>query len=56
MPAGQGSANLDAVIAKYRDEAFAQNEEKMREIAENRVPREQPVKSLKKLTPSALDS
>ncbi|GAB7364975.1 hypothetical protein MBLNU230_g5758t1 [Neophaeotheca triangularis] len=56
VPAGNGSANMDAVIAKYRDEAFAQNEEKLKQVQENRVPREQPVRSLKKLTPAGLDS
>lgn len=56
VPAGNGSANMDAVIAKYRDEAFAQNEEKLKQVQENRVPREQPVRSLKKMTPAGLDS
>ena len=56
VPAGHGSANIDGLIAKYQKESFAQNEEKLAQVAENRVPREQPVKPFNKVTPAAADS
>lgn len=56
MPAGHGGANLDHLIAKYEKEAFEQNERKLQEVRENRVPREKPVSDFRKVTPAAADS
>jgi len=56
VPAGQGSVNLDVLIAKYEKEAFEAQEEKMRQLKENRVPVEQPVSDFRKVTPAAADS
>jgi hypothetical protein len=56
VPAGQGGANIDHLIAKYEKEAFEQNERKHQEIKENRVPREQPLKPFAKRTPAGTDS
>lgn len=56
VPAGHGGANLDHLIAKYEKEAFEQNERKLQEVKENRVPREQPVTPFAKRTPAASDS
>ncbi|CZT17296.1 related to NADH-ubiquinone oxidoreductase 17.8 kDa subunit [Ramularia collo-cygni] len=56
VPAGQGSANLDVLIAKYEKEAFAAQEEKLQQLRENRVPAEQPVPDYLKVTPAAADS
>lgn len=56
VPAGHGGANLDHLIAKYEKEAFDQNERKLQEVKENRVPREQPVTPFAKRTPAASDS
>lgn len=56
VPAGHGSANIDGLIAKYQKEAFARNEEKLAQVQENRVPREQPMKPFNKVTPAANDS
>lgn len=56
MPAGQGGANLDGLIEKYKKEAFEENEKKMQQVRENRVPREQPLRDFKKVTPAAADS
>lgn len=56
VPAGHGGANLDHLIAKYEKEAFEQNERKLQEVKENRVPREQPLVPLSKRTPAAADS
>ncbi|KAM0718741.1 hypothetical protein Q7P37_005812 [Cladosporium fusiforme] len=56
VPAGQGGANLDHLIAKYEKEAFEQNERKLQEVRENRVPREQPLGDFPKRTPAAADS
>lgn len=44
VPAGQGGANIDHVIAKYRQEAYEENEKKLQQIRENNVPSEQPMK------------
>ena len=43
VPAGHGSANVDHVIAKYEKEAFEDNERKMQQVRENKVPAEQPL-------------
>ncbi|TKA82747.1 hypothetical protein B0A55_01113 [Friedmanniomyces simplex] len=43
VPAGQGSANLDHVIAKFEKENFAENERKMRQLREDKVPIERPM-------------
>ena len=56
MPAGQGGANIDHLIAKYEKEAYEQNERRHQEIKENRVPREQPLTPFAKRTPAATDS
>lgn len=56
VAAGQGSVNIDALIAKYEKEAFEDNEKKMQQLQENRVPREQPVDRLSKTTAAAVDS
>ncbi|GIZ40135.1 hypothetical protein CKM354_000348700 [Cercospora kikuchii] len=41
--AGHGSANLDELIAKYEKEAVEENERKLQQVKENKVPVEQPV-------------
>lgn len=56
VPAGQGGANIDHLIAKYEKEAYEQNEKKHQEVRENRVPREQPVVDFVKRTPASRDS
>ncbi|KAK5117653.1 hypothetical protein LTR62_005076 [Meristemomyces frigidus] len=43
VPAGQGGANIEHVIAKYRQEAYEENEKKLQQIRENNVPAEQPM-------------
>ncbi|KAK0265341.1 hypothetical protein LTR91_010575 [Friedmanniomyces endolithicus] len=43
VPAGQGSANLDHVIAKFERESYADNERKLKQLKENNVPCEQPL-------------
>ena len=50
VPAGQGSANIDKVIAKYEQEAFSENEKKVQQLKENNVPAEQPFEPLVKLS------
>lgn len=50
VPAGH-YANLDHVIAKYEKEAFAENERKLQQVRENRVPCEQPFEPLAKSPP-----
>lgn len=53
VPAGHGSANLDRVIAKYEQESFAENERKLQQLRENKVPCEQPFEPLAKSPPAA---
>ncbi|KAK3670546.1 hypothetical protein LTR78_009514 [Recurvomyces mirabilis] len=43
VPAGQGSANIDHVIAKYEKEAYEANEKKLQQVRVNAVPIEQPL-------------
>ncbi|KAK5127040.1 hypothetical protein LTR85_008399 [Meristemomyces frigidus] len=52
VPAGQGSANIDHVIAKYEQEAFAENDRKLQQLRENKVPSEQPFEPLTKMPPA----
>ena len=52
IPAGQGSANIDKVIAKYRQEANEANERKLQQVRENQVPVEQPFEPLVKIVPA----
>jgi hypothetical protein len=56
VPAGQGSVNLDAVIAKYEKEANAAQQKKLQQLRENRVPVEQEFDDFKKVAPAAADS
>ncbi|KAK4540824.1 hypothetical protein LTR36_008901 [Oleoguttula mirabilis] len=53
VPAGHGSANIDKVIAKYEQEAFAENDRKLQQLRENKVPAEQPFEPLAKLAPAS---
>merc|ERR1712137_83263 len=53
VPAGQGGANIDHLIAKYEKEAYEANEKKHQQIKENKVPREQPLTPFAKRTPAA---
>ena len=55
VPAGH-HANMDTLIAKYEDEARADDEKKLQQLKENNVPVEQPFESFRKLTPAAKDS
>lgn len=48
--------NLDVLIAKYEKEAFEAQEEKMKQLKENRVPAEQAVPDFRKVAPAAADS
>jgi hypothetical protein len=52
VPAGHGSANVDAVIEKYRKEAYEQNELRLQQMRDNQIPAEQPVGGLAKLPPA----
>jgi hypothetical protein len=52
VPAGQGSIDLEKVIAKYEKEAFEANEKRLQQLRDNNVPYEQPVKSLIKSPPA----
>lgn len=52
VPAGHGSANIDAVIAKYEKEAYEENERKLKQLRENKVPCEQPFERLTKAPPA----
>ena len=52
VSAGQGGGNIDAVIAKYEQEAFADNERKLQQIRDNNVPAEKPVQRLVKSPPA----
>jgi len=54
--AGHGTANIDALVAKYQKEAYEDNEKKLQQVKENKVPYEQPYESFTKITPAALDS
>jgi len=51
VPAGHGSANIDQVIEKYRKEAFEENERRLQQLRENKVPAEQPLDPLTKISP-----
>ena len=54
VPAGNGSDNIDAVIAKYQKEAFEANEKKLQQLKDNAVPAEHPYKStFAKTTPAS---
>lgn len=48
--------NLDVLISKYEKEAFEAQEEKHKQLRENRVPREQDVPDFRKIAPAAADS
>ena len=50
VPAGNGYTNIDTVVEKYQREANEQNDAKMQQLRENRVPREQKVEPLVKAT------
>jgi len=52
VPAGHGYANIDKVIAKYEQEAFEENERKLQQLRENKVPCEQPFDPLVKAPPA----
>lgn len=52
VPAGHGSANIDKVIAKYEQEAFAENERKLQQLREDKVPGEQSFEPLSKAPPA----
>ena len=52
VPAGNGSANIDRVIAKYEQESFVENEKKLQQLKENNVPCEQPFEPLSKAPPA----
>ena len=54
VPAGQGHANIDAVIAKYEQESYAEEERKLQQLRENRIPAEQPFDPLVKSTAAGL--
>lgn len=47
---------MSVLIAKYEKEAYEQNEQKLQQVRENKVPAEQPVKDFTKRTPAAVDS
>jgi hypothetical protein len=48
--------NMDELVAKYKKEAFEDNERKLQQLRENRVPVEQPYEPFTKNTPAANDS
>lgn len=52
VPAGQGSVNLDVLIAKYEKEAYEAQAEKLKQLKENRLPAEQDVPDYTKITPA----
>lgn len=52
MPAGQGHVNIDKVIAKYENEAREQNERKLQQLQDNKVPVEQAYEPLTKIVPA----
>ncbi|CAK4032039.1 Hypothetical predicted protein [Lecanosticta acicola] len=56
VPAGHGSADLSELIAKYEKEAYAENEKKLQQLKENKIPAEQPYQGFAKVTPAAKDS
>lgn len=56
VPAGQGSVNLDVLIAKYEKEAYAAQEEKLQQLRDNKVPVEQAMPDFRKVAPAAADS
>ena len=48
VPAGQGGINIDKVIEKYQKELYAEQEKKLQQVQENKVPVEQPFEPLVK--------
>lgn len=50
VPAGQGYTNIDSVVEKYQKEANEAQEKKMQQLKENKVPAEQPLEPLVKMT------
>ena len=48
VPAGQGGINLDKVIEKYQKELYEQQEKKLQQIQDNKVPIEQPFEPLRR--------
>ena len=50
VPAGHGSANIDEAIAKYQREAHGEQEKRLQQLRENKVPVEQPFDPLAKTT------
>ncbi|KAK4636342.1 NADH-ubiquinone oxidoreductase [Fulvia fulva] len=56
VPAGHGFANMDELIKKYETENFAENEKKLQQLRDNKVPVEQPFESFSKTTPAVDDS
>ena len=57
VPAGHGSASIDALVQKYQKEAFEENERKLKQLRENKVPVEQALQtSMTKVTPAGIDS
>jgi hypothetical protein len=50
VPAGHGSVNIDEVIAKYQKEAHEEQEKRLQQLKENKVPVEQPFEPLAKVT------
>ena len=53
VPAGQGHANIDELIAKYHKENQAAQEKRLQQLRDNDVPRERPVEHLTKGSPGA---
>ncbi|KAK5691435.1 hypothetical protein LTR97_011428 [Elasticomyces elasticus] len=43
VPAGQGSANMDQVIAKFEKASYEENARKLQQLRDNQVPCEQPM-------------
>lgn len=56
VPAGHARADLSTLIEKYEKEARAEEEQKLQQLRENKVPCEQPYKRFAKITPAANDS
>ena len=51
VPAGHGRVNIDRVIEKYEKESYEQQEEKLRQLRENDVPREKAYEPLVRRAP-----
>lgn len=47
---------MDELVARYKKEAYEDNEKKLQQLRDNNVPVEQPVSHFRKVTPAALDS